>query len=527
MKYSFIIALLCIAFSSCKKERNEYRLNSEKTIIQGTIDDYQRIYKTGKFTFFDAVTREIQNIIFDIDSLGNFSISFPLLHPIYGSASFELENAYYTDFYLIPGQTSRLTFSKNKLLFDENTSGINPEIAKFKTLFEAHFLQQNKKASMLYKENLPLNDYVKFQKNLQKEHLAFLKDYKNSHGLSKETYSILEEDIVYNTAHLIIAYRYDYSNGQLKERQIPDGFYQNLLQTYPIPNSHICKTKKCIDYINNLASALATYNTSIEDKISFFASFNFFSSEELSLLTDLYHQKKGILKTKLFQDFNTQRNRNLAQELSNRYEVNQLMKNLAEISHTENVDLLISQGVFKKLISKGFSVSDNEWKTLESSIKNPFIIKHLKSFEQREVDANTSKTSKINPHIKGIYEKYIKPFQGKVIYIDFYATWCAPCLLEKPYAKIVQREFQENDVVFLNLCAKSTEESWKKFISQKEITGESYLLNNEEFNLLSEHFKVKGFPTYILIDANGKVVNYEAPRPSNTEEIISAIKSLL
>ena len=143
---------------------------------------------------------------------------------------------------------------------------------------------------------------------------------------------------------------------------------------------------------------------------------------------------------------------------------------------------------------------------------------------EKKDDSNQQAT---NSSIDDVKAKYIDKYIGKVIYIDFYATWCGPCRQEIPYAEQLYQEFKHKDVVFLNLCAKSKIEDWKNFNNHHELGGENYLLTDEEFYFLSEIYKVEGFPTYILIDKNGNVSDYSALRPSTQKNLYEKIDELL
>ena len=159
------------------------------------------------------------------------------------------------------------------------------------------------------------------------------------------------------------------------------------------------------------------------------------------------------------------------------------------------------------------------------------ILTYLKVYSKNitsiKLQENEQKNVTINSNLEEVTKKYIHKYKGKVVYIDFYATWCGPCRQEIPYAKQLHLEFKNKDVVFLNLCAKSKLDDWNNFIKQYEIKGENFLLTQEEFNLLSNVYNVQGFPTYILIDKEGKAIDSKAPRPSSKKIIYDKINALL
>lgn len=118
-------------------------------------------------------------------------------------------------------------------------------------------------------------------------------------------------------------------------------------------------------------------------------------------------------------------------------------------------------------------------------------------------------------------------YKDKVVYVDFWAPWCGPCLTEMPYSAELQKEMEGEDVVFLLLGVQCTEESWKATIANRKLKGEHKLLTNDQFNILASKLGINGIPHYTLIDKNGKIIQKSATRPSNKEKLRKEIKDLL
>jgi len=523
----FILFLFCSLFS-CHKHSKRLDFNPIKTTIEGSIKDDSLRYKTGKFSYFNALTREIKDVIFEIDSSGKFTIAFDLSQAIFGSGTFEVEDQTYTAFYIEPGTKNKISFQKNTLNFEGVLKSINSEIKLFYKALNKKFHSQDSIANNIHKRHLSVENYVSFQKKLQKEKLAFLNNYQKGNALSTKAFSILKEDIRFQGASLLINYRYQYDNeGVITIRELPEQINSLLVKEYRIENSESIISRSTIDYISNFANVLMSRNQSVSDRISFYASFNFFSKNELNILSKIYHKEKGVFNTLQFKEFNTQKNLHFEHELSLQYDIDLLLRNIQNFPKTVGRDLIISQSIYKKLIRNNILISDRIWHQLEFLIFNSSILQRLKKESSNKPDTELHINSSVTKKITDTKEKYLNKYLGKVIFIDFYATWCVPCRMEIPYAIRIKKEFKNENVVFLNLCAKSKKENWVKLVKEKGIQGENYLLNNEEFNLLAQQFQVKGFPTYALVDINGEIVNYNAPRPSNTGELVAQIRNLL
>jgi thiol-disulfide isomerase/thioredoxin len=126
-----------------------------------------------------------------------------------------------------------------------------------------------------------------------------------------------------------------------------------------------------------------------------------------------------------------------------------------------------------------------------------------------------------------------KPFRlsqlkGKIVYIDMWATWCAPCVAEIPHSIKLQEQFEGNsDIEFLNVSNDTNLTLWKeKLISDKDWKGMHIVQSPEQIKLTWKDYRIAGLPAYILIDKSGNIVDANAARPSNGK-IKEQIDSLL
>jgi thiol-disulfide isomerase/thioredoxin len=117
----------------------------------------------------------------------------------------------------------------------------------------------------------------------------------------------------------------------------------------------------------------------------------------------------------------------------------------------------------------------------------------------------------------------LSDFKGKVIVIDFWATWCGPCLQLMPAFDKLKESYKDNpDVVFVSLSIDNNLTAWKKDLIQKQMTG-------NQFNVVTENmpdYSIKEIPRVILIDKNFTIADMKAPLLSGTA-LDKAIKALL
>jgi thiol-disulfide isomerase/thioredoxin len=142
-----------------------------------------------------------------------------------------------------------------------------------------------------------------------------------------------------------------------------------------------------------------------------------------------------------------------------------------------------------------------------------------------------SKTAKGNPSpkfsFKGIDDKKVKldDFKGKFVYIDIWATWCAPCINEIPHLKKVTEQFKDKDIAFISICQDDTHERWIKTLEAKNLGGVQLYAENKEDSFFTD-YSLNGIPRFILLDRNGVIISPNAKRPSNPE-LISELEDLL
>ncbi len=125
-----------------------------------------------------------------------------------------------------------------------------------------------------------------------------------------------------------------------------------------------------------------------------------------------------------------------------------------------------------------------------------------------------------------VFADLIEKYKGKVVYIDIWATWCQPCLMEMKNSQILRQKFRGKDVAFVYLCISSPQEPlWKKLIALHAIEGENYWLNDKQREELNKTFSIRSVPRHLLVDKQGKVSDQDAPGPgsSKTVEAITAL----
>lgn len=95
-------------------------------------------------------------------------------------------------------------------------------------------------------------------------------------------------------------------------------------------------------------------------------------------------------------------------------------------------------------------------------------------------------------------------FKDRFLYLEFWGSWCAPCIEEIPNLKKAYDMTNRNDVEFLGVAVFDTKETLKKTITKYHINWPQVL--NSDANKFKENYNVIGYPTSFLIDKKGKII---------------------
>jgi len=125
------------------------------------------------------------------------------------------------------------------------------------------------------------------------------------------------------------------------------------------------------------------------------------------------------------------------------------------------------------------------------------------------------------------FDELISEFKGKVIYVDFWASWCGPCRQQFPYSKELHQQLNGKDVVFLYISFDDSENAWRKAVEKFAMPGYHILPTDEQKQAFYNRFQISGIPRYMLIDKTGKVADDNAKRPSSKEGLLKDIEKLL
>ena len=166
----------------------------------------------------------------------------------------------------------------------------------------------------------------------------------------------------------------------------------------------------------------------------------------------------------------------------------------------------------------------NEVNTFIGTMQQPELVTEIKAkveqatklmkgrpaidFEMTDVDGNVHKLSE---------------FKGKILFLDFWATWCGPCVYESPFFEKLAKEYEGKDIQFIPISTDKNKKDWLDFLSAHKKELPQY--NSVDEKIYSE-WAIHSIPRFILIDKNFNIIDAYASKPSQ-EETKELLKSLL
>lgn len=176
-----------------------------------------------------------------------------------------------------------------------------------------------------------------------------------------------------------------------------------------------------------------------------------------------------------------------------------------------------SRDEIKKYIEKYISITGDAFfvnKLLENNNMN-----FRNSDELLLTDRNDDSTN---------FQEVLERNKENVVYVTFWASWCAPCRASMPDAKLLREEYKDKDVLFVYLAFNDEEARWKAAKQELELNNlaESYFITNSRTAQMITDLNVSSIPRYFLFNKKGELVHRNAPGPQGVE-IREQLNSLL
>jgi len=184
----------------------------------------------------------------------------------------------------------------------------------------------------------------------------------------------------------------------------------------------------------------------------------------------------------------------------------------------------VEKSKFDKYLAKFQSINKND---------------ELKNKWDSVIDKQKSNSKKLNTSDRNIgiltnlvndteltFEQVLTKYEGKIILVDFWASWCAPCRKEMSFLKDLKLQFNETELKIIEISIDKDYSAWVRASKLENLSNDidNYIIVNWEKSNLYKTYNIKTIPRYLLFDKDGKIIDDNAPRPSEKEltELIKA-----
>lgn len=111
----------------------------------------------------------------------------------------------------------------------------------------------------------------------------------------------------------------------------------------------------------------------------------------------------------------------------------------------------------------------------------------------------------------------------KVVLVDFWATWCGPCVAEMPNVVAAYAKYKEKGFEVIGISLDEDKGALEKFIADNKMPWPQYFDGKRWENELAQHFGISGIPATFLVGKGGKIVASNLRGPALDEEIEKAL----
>ena len=163
------------------------------------------------------------------------------------------------------------------------------------------------------------------------------------------------------------------------------------------------------------------------------------------------------------------------------------------------------------------TVSNSYLKSLFLELKNKAT--SASAFKSFDIIAAIDKFDAPN-NLKERLIQVFKEEKGKTLYIDFWGTWCAPCMLEMPVYPSLIDAYKNKAITFIFFAVDESEKRINELKEKYKIAGKFVLLSKDETAVMNDVLNFQTYPSHFIIDSKG-LVRIEISRHLSSENVDS------
>ncbi len=519
-------------------------LKIDQVVLHGVITPIDTMPLVASVIYNDAFQESQQKFSADIDEKGRFKLIFPLnnAQDIYFRAG-----GIYFSFYARPS-------GKMAMKIDENSfrEGTNLWTDRKEISFMGDLAQINEEYRLLhpefmsirnYEENdslqkaLTSTDYLKYRLRRYQEQSDFFNGYFREYPTSDAMKDLSLRGIRVNAAEDLMRYiwLHNMKSGRIDPVDVSNDYLRQV--TALMPDDVLDFSAGNYAYLNREFTMVMMPReaNALHDK-RLAATYDFLSNSVVSENSKMVLSKwkeeeasrekhfgylsfKGGMKP-IYDQYEDD-----IKDLNNKVNWDHLMSKASNFSMVQRSSMVATY-LSQNYHTRGVEIPEYIVEKLENADLLPLIAERInEQISDFDLLKNTEFVEgiEIASSSDNILAELKEKHKGKVVYIDVWATWCGPCITEFSYLKELKAN-KLKDVVYVYLCGQSAKKTFDLMVKKHELVGENYFLDKEAYSRFDKEVNITGFPTYMVITKEGKLVREGVKRPSAREDLVKQLK---
>ncbi len=390
-------------------------------------------------------------------------------------------------------------------------------------------------------EDLQVEDFSRQMDQWRREQLEFLAEGREQYALSPGCIDYVTASVNYDWANRMIVYPrvYRIINGH-ENKNIPPDYY-DFLEEIPLMDERAIGVERYRAFLMNSLRKLKEESAAFRRaKLSerYDLSSLELSEETVVRLDSMYERRQSLRSAEKidlsglglsetvqaqFDSIRTEPRARKRWSFAERYDFTKQQLE-GRVLYWFLTESLIS--AFKHGSSKTFAAAQRKWEDFQAS--NPYP-EYTEAVQEALDEALKLQFGQPAPEftLQDLDGQPISlsQFKGQVVLLDFWASWCGPCIENLPDLRKIKERTAGQPVVFLNLSLDDDEAAWRKAVDKHGIKGvhvRAVGLGSD----VAKSYQVSSLPSYYLVDSQGLLVE-RLFSVKNTDAIVTTIgKSL-